>query len=220
MDEVVLVTGSESLTGRKLIEKLLSRGCRVVAPVAGKETEISETETPNLTVLTWNRSSWFSAKTILREIIRRNGKLDAAWIIHQAPTVNVPFSEASPSDAELILEQHIKGNVALVREVLPNLPSKGFLGFVRPHKAGTLGSLAAMSDGAFTSFATGVMNESGTRAWSAGFSNASPDAEGFTTALLSRWDERPKKLEKRWFRYTEGRRPFSGPSITDFPLRG
>ncbi len=121
MNEVVLVTGSETLTGRKLIEKLLARGVHVVAPVAGRETDTSETGNPNLSVITWNRSSWFSTKAVIRETVRMLGTINAAWLLHQSPS-NVPdFAEAGSGDMETILEQSIKGNVALAREILPVL---------------------------------------------------------------------------------------------------
>ena len=156
MSKVVLVTGSESLTGRKLIEKLLARDCRVVAPVAGRETDRSETGTANLTVLTWNRASWFSAKAVVRETLRHHQRIDAALILSGHTATAPAFSEAGSGDVEEILEHSVKGSVALVRELSPILSAdSGFLGMVVPHRSGGLpGPLDALADGAFNSFAT------------------------------------------------------------------
>ncbi len=217
MNEVVLVTGSESLTGRKLIEKLLARGSQVVAPVAGKETDTKETGTPNLTVLTWNRSSWFSTKAVIREIIRRFDKIDAAWVLHQ-PTPSVQdFSEVGSSDIETVLEQSVKGSAALVREIIPLLEaSGGFLGMVVPHRSGGApGPLDALALGAFTGFSGSLIRETDPSLWACGFFCNSPDAEGFTADLIRLREEKPGKLRGRWYKYADGRRPFGGSSIVD-----
>ena len=219
MSEVVLVTGSETLTGRKLIEKLLARGSTVVAPIAGRETEKNETGSPDLCVLTWNRSSWFSAKTVVRETLRLNGRIDAAWLLHQRRPATTPFAEAASGDVEEILEHGVKGGVALARELMPVLAAAGgFLGLVIPRSGGgDPGSLEALEDGAFAGFAASLVREVPPSLWSCGFACTSPDAEGFTDAVLDMYDRRPAKLRGRWFRYTEGRRPFGGPLFADAP---
>ena len=217
MSDVVLVTGSESLTCRKLIEKLLARGCRVVAPVAGRETDRSETGTANLTVLTWNRASWFSAKAVVREALRHHGQINAALVLSVRTASAPPFPEAGSGDVEEILEHSVKGNIALVRELSPILSAGGgFLGMVVPHRVGGLpGPLDALADGAFNSFATSLIRETLPSLWACGFYSRSPDAEGFTDAILRNREERPEKLRGRWYRYTEGRGPFGRPGISD-----
>lgn len=217
MNEVVLVTGSESLTGRKLIEKLLAQGSQVVAPVAGKETETKETGTPNLTVLTWNRSSWFSTKAVIREIIRRFDKIDAAWVLHPSIPAVQDFSEVSSGDIETVLEQSVKGSVALVREITPLLKaSGGFLGMVVPHRSGGApGPLDALALGAFTGFSSSLIRETDPSLWACGFISNSPDAEGFTANLIRLREEKPGKLRGRWYKYADGRRPFGGSTFVD-----
>lgn len=217
MNEVVLVTGSETLTGRKLIEKLLARGSQVVAPVAGKETDKGETGTPNLSVLTWNRSSWFSTKAVVCETIRIYGHIDAVWILRQASPARMAFSEAGSGDIEAMLEQSVKGSVALTREVLPALrTSGGFLGMVLPHRiGGSQGPLDALAEGAFAGFAGAVIRETDPSVWACGFAGGSPDADGFTSVVLEKWKERPQKLRGRWYRYSNGHRPFGGSGIVN-----
>lgn len=217
MNEVVLVTGSETLTGRKLIEKLLAGGSQVVAPVAGKETETNETGTANLTVLTWNRASWFSTKAVIRETLRRYGTIDAAWLLHQ-PTPSVQdFSEAGSGDIETVLEQSVKASVALVRELTPVLEaSRGFLGMVVPHRSGAApGPLDALAYGAFTGFSASLIRETGPALWACGFVSKSTNADGFTAELIRLGEEKPPKLRGRWYKFADGRRPFGGPTVVD-----
>ncbi len=216
MSKTVLVTGSESLTGRKLIEKLLARDCRVVAPVAGKETDRNETGTANLTVLTWNRASWFSAKAVVRETLRHYGQIDAALILN-SHTSGPVFSEAASSDVEDVLEHSVKGSVALVRELSPLLSATGgFLGMVIPHRVGgNAGPLDALADGAFKGFAASLIQETQLSLWACGFLSTSPDADGFTDAVIANWENRPEKLRGNWYRYTEARGPFGRSGITE-----
>jgi NAD(P)-dependent dehydrogenase (short-subunit alcohol dehydrogenase family) len=215
MNEVVLVTGSETLTGRKLIEKLLAQGSQVVVPVAGQETEIKDTGTPNLTVLSWNRSSWFSTKAVIREVIQRFRKIDSAWVLHQPTGQTDIFSDSGSSQIEKVLELSVKGNVAMVRELVPLLEnSAGFLGIVVPYRSGgTVGPLESLSAGAFTGFTTSLFRETASSLWSCGFFCSSPDAEGFTDNIIRLREEKPDKLRNQWFRYAEGRRPFGGSTI-------
>ena len=214
MNEVTLVTGSESLTGRKLIEKLLMRGCRVIAPVAGKETETNVTGTENLNVLTWNRASWFSAKTVIRESISLYGRIDAAWIVHRPSRDTRSFFESGSSDIEAVLEKDVKGSLAIIRDLLPHLESSaGFLGMVVPHGSG--GPMAGLSQGAFTGFTGAFIREAGPGLWTCGINSSSPDADGFTTALIRLWDEKPSRLRGRWYHYSEGRRLFAASAFSD-----
>lgn len=217
MNEVVLVSGSESLTGRKLVEKLLARGCRVVAAVAGKGTETSKTDTEKLTVFTWNRASWFSTKTVVRETLRLFHRIDAAWILH-GPTQNFkPFAEIGTSDIEEALEQTIKGSIALARELLFSFNSTdGFMGMVLPHSSGGPdGTMAALTKGAFIKFTGAFIKEAEQTVWACGMQSSSPDADGFTSAMLRLWDEKPAKLRGRWYRHRDRQRLFKNRAFSD-----
>ena len=220
MNEVALVTGSETLTGRKLIEKLLARGTKVVAPIAGKETDTTESGASNLTVLTWNRSSWFSTKAVVRESLRLHGRIDAAWLLHHPPSTRSAFADATTGDIETVLEQSVKSSVALVRELSgPLSGSRGFLGLVLPYRTGVpAGPMDSLASAAFAGFAGTFAKEAGPVLWACGFTSTSPDADGFAADLVRLSDEKPEKLRGRWYRYTGGRRPFGGPSIVDSVL--
>jgi len=219
MSEVSLVSGSETLTGRKLIEKLLARGSQVIAPVAGTSTRANETKRDNLCVLTWNRASWFSTKAIIRETLRRFGHIDSGWILHQAPPPFRNFSEARSNDIEQVLEQSIKGSIALARELLPLLEkSDGFLGMVLPHQSGTLpGPLDSLARGAFTGFSTSLIQEVKLGLWACAFLSKSTNADYFTTKIIELGHTKPAKLKGRWYKYAEGRRFWGGSSILDTP---
>lgn len=217
MSEVALVAGSETLTGRKLIEKLLDRGIKVVAPITGKETDIAESGVSDLTVLTWNRSSWFSTKAVVRESLRLHGQIDSVWLFHHAVPSRSAFADTTTGEIEAVLEQSLKGSIALVRELTKPLSrSNGFLGLVMPYKTGAgLGPLDAMASAAFTGFAGSYMKEAGPVLWACGFASESPDADGFAEDVLRLSDERPKKLHGRWYRYSGTRHWLGKPSFVD-----
>jgi len=219
MNEVSLVSGSETLTGRKLIEKLLVRGSQVIAPVAGAATRANKTSKDNLCVLTWNRSSWFSTKAVVREALRRYGRIDFGWILHQAPPPFRNFAEARSNDIEAVLEQSIKGSIALTRELLPLLEnSNGFLGMVLPHQSGTVPNpLDSLAHAAFTGFSTSLIQEVKPDLWTCAFISRSPNAEGFATRIIELGNSKPAKLKGRWYKYTEERRLFGGSSILNTP---
>jgi len=219
MNEVSLVSGSETLTGRKLIEKLLARGSQVIAPVAGAATQANETKRENLCVLTWNRSSWFSTKAVVREALRRYGRIDSGWILHQVPPPLRNFSEAGSNDIEAVLEQSIKGSIALARELLPLLEdSSGFLGMVLPHQSGTVrGPLDSLAHGAFTGFSTSLIQEVKLDLWACAFISKSTNAGDFATKIIELGNSKPVKLRGRWYRYAEGRRFFGGSTMLDTP---
>lgn len=215
MKEVVLVTGSESLTGRKLIEKILARSSCVVAPVVGKVSDTLETETENLTVLTWNPASLFSTKTIIRETLRLHSHIDAAWIINSNKRINIPFTEAGSSEIEAFLEQNIKGIVTLTRQLLPSLKG-GFLGYVLPHSsANPPEPLSALITSAFSGFATAVIRTEETDIWTCGCRSTSSDVENFTSEMIRLWDNRPDKLRKHWYCYRDKRRLFNFSAFSD-----
>jgi len=213
MKEVALVIGSETLAGRKLIEKLLSKGHTVVAPVPGKETETRDTETDNLCVISWNRASWFSAKNVVRETIRRFGKIDTLWLFHQRSGFQDSLEASAAEEIEMVIDESIKGSVAAAREALPYLKqSSGFLGMVIPHQSGIIpGPLESLVKGAFTGLADYLIKNSSGHIWSCGILSNSPDADGFAERLIIIKNEKPPKLRGKWFIYSE-KRKFPGKS--------
>lgn len=217
MTEVVLITGSETLLGRKLIEKHLALGRSVVAPIAGKGTARSETGNEKLTVLSWNRASWFSAKAIVREAMRIHGRIDQAYVLHQEPQGVRPFAESDASEAEEVLENDVKGAYALTRELWPLLERhEGSAIFAVPHRPGShRGSLEALAVGAFKGWTGALLERPGSAVWACGFQTESTDTESFCEKILQETSARTEKLRGRWLLYTERRRLLSGSSIFD-----
>lgn len=208
MDEVVLVSGGETNIGRKLIEKLLEQGSRVVAPIAGESTETPDSGTENLSVFMWNRASWFSTKAIIRETLRLFRQINSAWILH-SPIQNLPpLGSCNPSDIDDVLEQNIKGFLALTREIIPSLrETNGFLGMVVPGNPDEQTyPLDAMTEGAFAGFAESFIRDTGSSIWSCGMQTSSSDFDGFIAAMLKLQEEKPLQLRGRWYRHTDKQR--------------
>ncbi len=218
MDKVVLVAGGESALGRKMIKHLLDMNCRVIVPVDGdKMTVVSKTETDNLTVINWNRASWFSTKTVIRETLRLFHRIDAAWVIHEPMQTIKSFVELGSGDIEEVLDRTIKGSIAITRDLYSPLEStEGFLGLVLSHCLGVPGNtMYALAQGAFTGFAEAFIKEASSSIWTCGMQNFSTKPEAFATAIIQLWDERPERLRQRWYRFTEKPPAFKKMAFSD-----
>ncbi|OQX28680.1 MAG: hypothetical protein B0D92_07635 [Spirochaeta sp. LUC14_002_19_P3] len=208
MNEVVLVSGTETSLGGKLIETILEQGSHVIVPFVGNATDIPDSGTENLTLFPWNRSSWFSTKTVIRESLRLFHQINSAWILH-SPIQNLPALDGcTSSDIDNVLEQNIKGFVALTREIIPALKeSNGFLGMVHAGSAEqSADTLDAMAEGAFTGFAETFIREAASSIWACGMHTASTDFDSFIAAMLKLRDEKPVQLRGRWYRHTDKQR--------------
>ena len=174
MSKITLVTGSDTLTGRKLIEKLLHGDTHVVAPIQSSTKDIMTSNTSNLTTLTWNRFSWFSTKSMIREILQNHKTINAALILHSHAVSEKDFQEAPYNEIDNIVDYSVKSNIILMRELIPVLEaSSGFLGMVIPHRSNwKTGPLHSLTDGAFVGFSESIIHEPGSNIWSCGFHSA------------------------------------------------
>ena len=218
MQKAVLVTGGESPMGAKLIEKLLEKDYRVAAStdISSKEVMPPKLTSENLVRLVWNPGSWFSAKTVAREVIRKYQRLDAAWILHCPPWDLRSFADIGSADIERVLEHVVKGAIALTREILPLLEeTSGFLGLIAAHGSG--GALNALAEGAFLGFAEAIIKETSPRIWSCGMQSPSPDDAAFTESIVNLCEDRPPKLRGRWYCHTGKPRMLGQTSFSDSP---
>jgi len=233
MKEVVLVVGSETLTGRKLIEKQLSLGNVVVAVIPGGNTQTNETETENLLVIEWNRLSWFSAKAVIREALIKFGRIDSAWLFYRRPESDGKLTEIPPENIDSAIDMSIRGNTAMTREILnafnytgtfekhgtsetentgetENIIKEKFFAMVMPHQSGRPSAadlsntpMENMTEKAFRGLADSVMQDKQRKVWFCGLISTSPDAEGFVDKIISLREELPKKLKNKWFLYND-----------------
>jgi len=215
MEKVVLITGSESLLGRKLVEKSLSRGLKVAAPVASNAGNSADSGREDLMVVPWNRSSVFSAKTVVREVERQFGKIDQALFLSPHSTELSYLMELSVSDLDQHFDNTIRGPVYLVKEMLSSMQKKkgGQLCFAMTGVK-SMQSLQRGSSGFFRSFADSLIQESDAGLQMCGFLSDSTDMESYADFILEILkEELPAKALGQWLKHSERKNLFSSLPI-------
>lgn len=214
MAKVVLITGSETSLGRKLVDKELGRGNRVVAPVASKSSNTADNSREDLLVLPWNRSSVFSTKTVIREAQRQFGKLDRAILLSPAGAEATYFMEMSVNEVDEVIDQSIRGNAYITRELSQVIQETGSmtLGFVL--QSGKNSSpLYNGSKGFFRNFADTLMLELSPGTDLCGFITESPDLEGFADFILQYLEDLPEKARGNWLKHSDKKSLFTSLPI-------
>lgn len=215
MEKVVLITGSESLLGRKLVEKSLNRGLKVVAPVGSNSGSGTDSGREDLLVIPWNRSSVFSAKTVVREAERQFGKLDMALFLSPHSTELSYLMELSVSDLDNHLDNTIRGPVYLVKETLSAMQKKdgGQLCFTMTGSK-SMQALQKGSFGFFRSFADSLILESDPKMQMCGFLSDSNDMENYADFILELLSQDiPPKALGQWLKHSERKNLFSALPI-------
>lgn len=216
MGKVVLIAGSETLLGRKLVEKELDRGNRVVAPVnSTKEGVSGESSRKNLLVIPWNKPSLFSARTVLQETLRRWGAPDRAYILDGLPKETDPFADLSLADLDRMVDREIKGYLYLTHLLLDTLKGRegGALFFIRQVRGDGDSSLNRGISGFFREMSDALMTEKPDGVTLAGFLSRTTNVESCAESILDLTENLPEKARGKWLRITEKKSPFSTLSI-------
>ncbi|MDC7220630.1 MAG: hypothetical protein PQJ59_11910 [Spirochaetales bacterium] len=211
MSEVVLIAGSETLLGRKIVEKELARGNRVAAPVnSSKESGSGESSRENLLVVPWNRSSLFSAKTVIQETVRLWGIPDRAYIIDNSNRETAPFTDLSLADLDDTVDREIKGFLYLTNQLINTLKKKNSssLFFIRPHHSKSESGMDRGMGEFFRELADGIMRERLERLQTAGFISSTANAESCAESILEYASDLPEKARGEWLKISEKRNLF------------
>ncbi|MDC7223222.1 MAG: hypothetical protein PQJ60_05730 [Spirochaetales bacterium] len=215
MSQVVLIAGSETLLGRKLVEKELDRGNRVVAPVSSsRDSGGGESSRENLLVIPWNRASLFSAKTVIQETTRHWDIPDRAYMIDGRSREAAPFTDLSLTDLDETVDREIKGFLYLTNQLIPLLKKgRSSLLFIRrPSSEGESGLDRACS-GFFRELADGIMREKPDRLTVGGFVSTTANVEVSAESIVEYASLLPEKARGEWLKISERRKPFSQLSI-------
>ncbi len=137
MGKTLLLMGSETLLGRKIIEQYLSNNYQVIVTIPTSKEEVQESTKPNLKVIPWNRPSLVSAKAVIREIHRTYQSLDMAIFVNPEVPESRPLGEMNFDAIEEVLGTHIHGIVYLIKEVLALQTGPGVLSFAKTVKGQT-----------------------------------------------------------------------------------
>lgn len=211
MEKVILITGSETLLGRKLIEKNLSAGNKVIAPVHSKDKNSNEPQKNNLLVVPWNKSSVISTRTVIREGIRVFRKIDEAILVYSENKTNEKLLDFSTSEIDESIESSINGIVYITRELIKVFGSdqnkavsfamvRKRLDLERPLESGFRGF--------FKSFAEAVIT-SDNPLYKCAFITSVSEIDSYAGFICNLLSEKPQKADGQWLNYTERKNLFS-----------
>lgn len=213
MSKVVLIAGSETLLGRKLVEKELDLGNRVVAPVnSRKESSGSESSRANLLVLPWNRSSLFSTKTVIQEAYRQWKTIDQSLIIDSGQGENSPFTNLSLSEIDETVDRDIKGTLYLSRELLSYYAredKQSLLTFIRQENSTQGSSLSSGCSGFFRDFSDRLIQEKLDSVFMCGFINMTKNVDICANYIIEICKSKPEKAWGEWLKVSDKKSLFS-----------
>lgn len=210
MEKIILITGSETLLGRKLVEKNLSAGNKVIAPVLSKEENGSENQKSNLLVVPWNKSSIISTRTVIREGMRVFRKIDEAILVYSENKTNDKLADFSTSDIDESIESSIRGTVYLTKEIMKSMESQGVsLSFAVTRKNRVSPNpLEQGFKSFFKSFADSIISDE-KGIYKCAFTTELTDMDSYASFIRSTLDELPEKGKGQWIDYKERKNLFS-----------
>ncbi|MDA3809491.1 MAG: hypothetical protein PF518_04075 [Spirochaetaceae bacterium] len=215
MGKIILIAGSETLLGRKLIEKNLSAGNSVIAPVQSKDDNTNELKKNNLLVLPWNKSSVISTRTVVREGIRVFQKIDEAILVYSENKTNDLLLDFSTSEIDESVESSINGIVYLTRELMRvlNPANDRCLSFAIVNKVRNLiNPIEKGFQGFFKSFADATISGED-KLFKCAFTTSVSEMDSYASFICNILHDRPTKADGQWLSYTERKNLFSSLPI-------
>lgn len=216
MGKTVLIIGSETLLGRKLIELYLNSGCRVVAPVMTEQEKLKESEKKNLQVIPWNRSSLVSAKTVFREALRVHEKLDQTIVVNPELNDGSALEDADYERMDDLLGTYLHGNLYLIKEVLGcyDRQDAGLLAFAETPKGQNSPSLLPSIVGsAFHSMAESILCGESFQGLCCGFTSRLTEMEDYAQFIKGFLDAGDSRINGEWLLFSEKKNLFQSLPI-------
>jgi len=211
MSKAVLIVGSETLLGRKLIEVYLNAGCKVIAPVMTSLETMKESEKKNLLVIPWNRSSLVSAKTVFRETVRVFGTLDKAIIVNPEISSSPLLEEAETEKIDDLLNTYIHGTLYLIKEIIQYFRNRdsGTLVFAETEKGlSQTAVLSSVISAGFHSTAEGLLMSGLNELKICGFTSRLTEMEDYAQFIKGILDSEDPRINGEWLLYSERKNLF------------
>ncbi len=206
MDKIVLIIGSETLLGRKLIELSLNKGNRVIAPVMTSQDKLKESSNRNLRVIPWNRGSLISSKTVIREAVRSFGRIDTVLVVHPEPKIPSSLSESSIESMDEAINTFIHGSLYLIKELVDYFVSeeKGTLAFAEPDRDSEgIFPVSNLIRGGFHAFADAVLLSRMPGIYKCGFLTQITEMDDFGDFILNVLDNSDPRANGEWLKFSE-----------------
>ncbi len=216
MSKTVLILGSETHLGRKLIEVYLNSACQVIAPVMTTQETLKGSERENLLVIPWNRSSLVSAKTVVREVIRNFNTLDEAVIVNPEHTENMRLEELGTETLDEALYASVSGTLYLVKEILNCFAKQnsGRIAFAETEKSlNSDALLPAVVRGAFHNMAESLLLAGDENSLRCGFTSRLTEMEDYAQFIKGILESEDPKINKEWLLFSEKKNLFQSLPI-------
>jgi len=206
MEKVVLIAGSETLLGRKLIEVFLNAGCRVIAPVMTSQETLKESKNKNLLVIPWNRSSLISAKTVLRESLRTWNGIDQAVFVNPESKTPGQLHEIPFETIEDIMNTMLHGTIYLIKEILQHFikEEQGAVAIAETRKGTEFSApLDGVISGGFHNLAEGLLLTEAPQIFRCGFTSQITEMDEYAEFIRSVLSSRDPRADGEWLKFTE-----------------
>ena len=216
MNKTVLIIGSETLLGRKLIEVYLNDRYKVIAPVMTSQETMKESEKKNLLVIPWNRSSLVSAKIVCRETIRIFGSLEKAIIVNPELSSVPPLEESATETMDEMLNNYIHGTLYMIREILSSFKSEraGTLAFAETDKGlSPTGVLPSIISAGFHSTAEGLLLSDLEGLKRCAFTSRLTEMEDYAQFIKGVLESENPKINGEWLQFSEKKNMFQSLPI-------
>ncbi len=211
MGKTVLIIGSETLLGRKLIELYLGSGCRVIAPVMTEQEKLKESEKKNLLVIPWNRNSLISAKTVFREILRVYGSLDQTIAVNPELNDGSTLEDTDYERMDELLGSYLHGSLYLIKEVLDfyDRQDAGDLAFAEtPKGQGASTVIPSVIGGGFHNMAESLLQSESFQGLCTGFTSRLTEMEDYAQFIKGFLDDRDSRINGEWLLFSEKKKMF------------
>ncbi len=212
MKKTVVIIGSETLLGRKLIEVYLNSAYQVIAPVMTSQESLKGSERANLFIVPWNRSSLVSAKTVIREICRNFKTLDKILIVNPELTNASRLEEMETETLDEALYSATHGTLYLIKELLKVISSqdnRAVLAFAETEKGQQSEALIPlMIQGAFHNMAEALLLAGDDHSLRCGFTSRLTEMEDYAQFIKGILETEDPKINKEWLLFSEKKNLF------------
>ena len=210
MEKACLVTGKSGPLLAEIVRQAAARHRQTLVTRSGR-MDLGKVDDESTSIISWNRRSALSSRSVLLHATNLFGRLDEAIVIFTPAHDLATFHESSIVGIEDRIDAEVKGYLYILREILGQLVRQGAgrVALVLQHPSEELQSpLEATVVGSFAALAESLdryyQNEP---VIIERFRTDGDDAPGFANFVLDRLDvdrgqrERARRSGGRWLRY-------------------
>ena len=211
MNETILIIGSETLLGRKLVELYLDNSYRVIAPAMASREDLKATEDKNLLVTPWNRESIISSKTVIREAVRNFKTIEETIVVNPELAESQILEDTDTETLDTVLNLYIRGTLYLVKEVVGcyRKQKRGVLAFAETEKGlHPPFMLPALVRGAFHGMAESLLYSREEDILRCAFTSRLTEMEDYARFIKKILESGNPRIKGKWLRFSEKKNLF------------